>query len=205
VRAFLFSLLVLSMPLAAAEKLTGEQKRGRNVFQACSGCHNVLTDARKAAPSLRTLFGKVRMRNGKRTTEDNVAQLILDGYNGMPSYRNMFRPEDWSDLLAYLKTLRARPEVGSVLNPVRGSDQEILVLGRKLFGEQCGACHDRAGSTAPAVLDVYSREQLASGESVKEATLIQRIRDNHAGKSNPPVDETALFALIALLKAYAER
>ena len=54
------------------------------MFQSCASCHNVLTDARKSGPSLRTLYGKVRLINGKRTTDDNVLNLILEGYNGMP-------------------------------------------------------------------------------------------------------------------------
>ena len=168
----------------SAETLTEEQARGKDVFQACSGCHNVLTDARKAGPSLRTLYGKVRLRNGKRTLDDNVAQLILDGYNNMPSYKNMFRPGEWSDLLAYLKTLRARPEIGAVLTPIRGNDNQVLATGKKLYAERCASCHKSV---------MYERE----------LAMVARIRDNH-GKTIPePLDEGALFSLIAWLKSGA--
>jgi hypothetical protein len=37
--------------------------------------------------ALRTLSGKVRLANGKRTLEDNGADFIKEGRNGMPSYR----------------------------------------------------------------------------------------------------------------------
>ena len=53
-------------------------KRERPYFRRAAICHNVLTDARKAGPSLRTLFGKVRLVNGKRATEQNVLQLITE-------------------------------------------------------------------------------------------------------------------------------
>jgi cytochrome c2 len=77
----------MSLLLAAAETLTPERALGKDVFQACRGCHNVLTDARRSGPSLRTLSGKVRLANGKRTLEDNGADFIKEGRNGMPSYR----------------------------------------------------------------------------------------------------------------------
>lgn len=48
----------------------------------------------------------------------------------MPAYQYMFRPDDWKDLLAYLKTLRARPEFGAPLQPIRGNDKEILATER---------------------------------------------------------------------------
>ena len=189
--------------LAFAFLADPEIERGKDVFRACSGCHNVLTDARKSAPSLRTLFGKVRMRNGKRTSEDNVAQLILDGYNGMPSYRNMFRPADWSDLMAYLKTLRARPEIGAMLQPIRGSDEQVLATGKKLYEDRCRSCHENEGAKAPGILGVYKRDTLANGEPVREAAIMARVRDNHAGAAAPDsaLDDNSQFALIAWLKA----
>jgi cytochrome c2 len=188
----------------AAAPLTPQQQRGKDIFQACSGCHNVLTDARKSAPSLRTLFGKVRLRNGKRTTEDNVAQLILDGYNSMPSYRHMFRPDDWTDLLSYLRTLRGRPEVGISLPPIRGSDEEVLAAGRNFYQKRCGSCHDGVQpAKAPELLSVYSRGQLTTGEPVREAAIVARVKDNHgdtvSGSDTP--DDDALFSLMAFLKA----
>lgn len=181
--------LLFAASVYPAESLTAEQARGKELFRACSGCHNVLTDARKSGPSLRTLFGKVRLVNGKRTLESNVEQLILDGYNGMPSYRHMFRPEDWADLIAYLKTLRARPEIGAVLKPVRGSDQEVLATGKKLYEERCRSCHETFAGSAE--------------EPVKESVILPRARDNHGGTTPPEksLDDAAVFTLLAFLKA----
>ena len=187
--AYFLVLILYASVLSAAGTLTAEQQRGKSLFQACSGCHNVLTDARRSGPSLRTLFGKVRLTNGKRATPENVAQLIIEGYNGMPSYRNMFRPDDWSDLLSYLKTLRSRPEIGAMLKPIRGSDQEVLATGRKLFEERCAKCHDSLKGTAE--------------EPVREASILPRVRDNHGGTVTPedPLDDSAAFSLLAHLRS----
>jgi mono/diheme cytochrome c family protein len=197
--------LILACLLAApvlAE--TPDHEKGKAVFQACRHCHNVLTDARKAGPSLRTLFGKVRLVNGKRATEQNVVQLITDGYNGMPSYRYILRPEDWTDLMPYLKSLRARPEIAPVLKIIRGSDEEVLATGRKIYADHCGSCHDRSEKDKPELLSVYRRETLSTGEPVEEATLVPRIREGHAGMpaKKDVLDDAALFALIAFLRIH---
>jgi mono/diheme cytochrome c family protein len=196
-------LALLSLPLIRAQSLTPEQALGKDVFRACSHCHNVLTDARKTGPSLRTLFGKVRLRNGKRTLEDNVAQFILEGKDSMPSYRYMFRPEEFQALLAYLKTLRARPEIRPVVLPVRGSDEEILAAGKKLYMDHCGACHDAGRTGVPDLLKIYSREKLANGEPVSEIAIVPKIREGHAEmrSKTDELDDAALFRLIAFLKA----
>jgi predicted CXXCH cytochrome family protein len=202
-RLLLVAAAAISLPLSAGPVLTPGQQHGKDVFQACIHCHNVLTDARRGGPSLRTLFGKVRLRNGKRTLEDNVTQFILDGKDGMPSYRYMFRPADFAALLAYLKTLRARPEIRPVLAPIRGSDDEVLGGGKRVYTEHCGTCHDAAQSTAPRLLGIYSREQLATGEPVNEATIVPRIRGGHSGMpaKQDLLDDAALFRLMAFLKA----
>lgn len=202
-RSFLLRFTLIGLSLQASGAQTPEQERGMEVFQACRHCHNVLTDARKAGPSLRTLFGKVRLVNGKRAMEDNVIRLIEEGYNGMPSYRYMFRQEDWNNLLSYLKTLRARPEIGPVLKVVRGSDEEILATGKKLYAGHCGSCHDASDAAVPGLLRVYSRESLSTGEPVKEATIVPRIREGHGGMApkKDVLDDASLFSLIAFLKA----
>ena len=143
VPGLLLQLTLMCVLASSATAESGDHEKGKAVFQACRHCHNVLTDARKAGPSLRTLFGKVRLVNGKRATEQNVIQLITDGFNGMPSYRYILRPEDWTDLMPYLKSLRARPEVAPVLKTIRGSDEEVLATGKKVYAEHCTSCHNR--------------------------------------------------------------
>lgn len=205
VPGLLLQLTLMCVLASSATAESADHEKGKAVFQACRHCHNVLTDARKAGPSLRTLFGKVRLVNGKRATEQNVIQLITDGYNGMPSYRYILRPEDWTDLMPYLKSLRARPEVAPVLKAIRGSDEEVLATGKKVYAEHCTSCHNRPNDTpekTPELLSVYRRETLASGDPVGEATIVPRIREGHAGMpaKQDVLDDTALFALIAFLR-----
>ncbi|HYI92719.1 MAG TPA: cytochrome c [Bryobacteraceae bacterium] len=194
--------VLLSMMLTTAGRTQSTpEARGKDVFRACGGCHNVLTDARRAGPSLRTLFGKVRLINGKRALEQNVRELVTEGYNGMPSYKNLLRPQDWEDLMAYLKTLRGRPEINAVLRPIRGADDEVLSNGKKVYLEQCGACHAQPANRTPEILTVYKRSQLANGDSVQEATILRRIREGHGGMPTRPLEDAVLFSLIAYLKA----
>jgi mono/diheme cytochrome c family protein len=195
-------LLALTLTLTIRAQSTPEA-RGRDVFRACSGCHNILTDARRAGPSLRTLFGKVRLINGKRALDQNVRELVTEGYNGMPSYKNLLRPQDWEDLMAFLKTLRARPQISPVLRPIRGSDEEVLNNGKKLYEDQCAQCHGQPDNGIPEIFAVYKRPQLATGEPVQDAAIVWLIREGHGGMpaKADDVDNAELFSLIAYLKA----
>jgi cytochrome c2 len=120
-------LLTLAAPRLRAE---GDPDKGKALFQTCAGCHNVSTDARKMGPSLRSLFGRVTLRNGKHADDENVRAIVLDGYNGMPSFRYSFKPEEIDDLMAYLHTLKARPE------PAAASSE-----GAAYFKAWCARCH----------------------------------------------------------------
>jgi cytochrome c2 len=123
------SLLLLTH---AAPRLRGEgdPANGKALFQTCAGCHNVSNDARKMGPSLRSLFGRVTLRNGKHADDENVRAIVLDGYNGMPSFRYSFKPEEIDDLMAYLHTLRAKPEPAA--SPSEGA---------AYFKAWCARCH----------------------------------------------------------------
>src|ERR1700754_4351039 len=98
--------IVFLVPTAFA---AGDAAKGKELFVTCAGCHNIDSDRRKMAPSLRSLFGKVTLRNGKRATEENVRAIVLDGYNSMPPFRNNLTAEQADDLMAFLLTLKAKP------------------------------------------------------------------------------------------------
>ncbi len=112
--------------LAAA----GDPVKGKELFQSCSGCHNVANDQRKTGPSLRSLFGRVTLHNGNHADDENVRAIILDGYNGMPSFRYSFRPGEIDDLLAYLHTLTGRPA------------ETKMSAGEQYFRAYCARCHE---------------------------------------------------------------
>ena len=172
----------------------GDPVKGRELFKPCLGCHNVDTDQRKMAPSLRSLFGKVMLRNGKRATEENVRTLVLDGYNGMPPFRTSFTEEEVADLMAYLVTLNTK--VSSA--PATGSDAA--------FNTWCFNCHDprRYGERGPDLRGLFMRAKFSDGQAVTEKALRLLIDDGH-GKAPPLrewLDEPSRVAILNYLKTY---
>src|SRR3954454_16803721 len=100
------------LPLALMLMLMpGDPTRAKELFRSCSGCHNTETDERKMGPSLRSLFGKVTLRNGRRVDPENVRSIILEGFNGMPAFPYAFLDSELDALLAYLQTPKGKPMV----------------------------------------------------------------------------------------------
>lgn len=103
------SFLGVSMMFGAARQDTksaaGDGAKGKDVFEQCSVCHNADTDEKKIGPSLKGLFKRDKLVNGKKVTEDNVREMINNGGNGMPAYADMLSKEDKDNVIAYLKTL----------------------------------------------------------------------------------------------------
>jgi len=96
--------LLLSLACAAAQK-KGDPAKGKVVFEACAPCHNVDSDARKMGPSLKGLFRRAKLENGKPVTEANVrAQIDTEGKQ-MPHYQDILSEQEKDDLIAYLRTL----------------------------------------------------------------------------------------------------
>jgi cytochrome c2 len=120
------------MLLFLALMLAGNVSNGKEMFRTCAGCHNTDNDQRKMGPSLRTLFGKVTLRNGKRVDDANVREIIRDGFNGMPSFAYNFRPAEMDDLMAYLHTLTGKPA------------ETTASPGEKYFTAYCAHCHKAA-------------------------------------------------------------
>ena len=83
----------------------GDAAKGKEVFEQCSVCHSADTDEKKIGPSLKGLFKREKLVNGKKVTEENVREQINNGGNGMPSYQDMLSKEDKDNVIAYLKTL----------------------------------------------------------------------------------------------------
>lgn len=84
----------------------GDPSKGKKVFEAqsCNTCHSTGAD-RVMGPGLKALFARVKMQNGKKPTEANVSAVIDQGGNGMPPFKDMLKPAEKTDLVAYLKTL----------------------------------------------------------------------------------------------------
>lgn len=147
--------------------------KGRELFRTCAGCHNTDSDQRKMAPSLRSLFGKVTLRNGKHADDANVREIVLDGYNGMPSFRYSFRPEEIDDLMAYLHTLTGHPVPAAATG------------GEAVFKAYCSRCH--------TVQDLHGRFK---------PQAVKLIDEGHAGAPAMKdwIDQPSRNALLDFLK-----
>jgi len=88
----------------AADK-PGDAKKGKEVFDQCSVCHNTDNDEKKIGPSLKGLFKHAALKNGKKVTDESVKAMINAGGNGMPSYSDLLSEAEKADVIAYLKTL----------------------------------------------------------------------------------------------------
>jgi len=160
----------------------GDAAKGKELFVTCAGCHSVSDDQRKMAPSLRTLFGKVTLRNGKHADDDNVREIVLDGFNGMPSFRYSFRPAEIDDLMAYLHTLTGKPLKAEIPE------------GEKYYRSFCLRCHNPDSRTAAG-------PDLRGGF---RAEWLSRIDAGHAGSPalQEWLDAAARQSLIDFLKTY---
>lgn len=90
---------------AATKVSTGDVSKGKEVFEQCMACHNADSDEKKMGPSLKGLYSKAKMNNGKKPTDATVTEVINNGGNGMPAYADLLTDDERKDLLAYLKTI----------------------------------------------------------------------------------------------------
>ena len=99
---------VMTFSLTAGSKAGAgkpDPAKGKEVFEQCAVCHNVDNDEKKMGPSLKGLFKKKTLQNGKPVNEANVLGQINAGGNGMPGYSDMLSADDKANLMAYLHTL----------------------------------------------------------------------------------------------------
>ncbi|MCL4793699.1 MAG: c-type cytochrome [Bryobacteraceae bacterium] len=95
--------LLPTVPAAAQNK--GNAAKGKEVYEQCGVCHAHNTDEKKLGPTLKGLYKKPKMANGKAANDANVLEVINKGGNGMPGFEEILEKDEVADLLAYLKTL----------------------------------------------------------------------------------------------------
>jgi cytochrome c2 len=83
----------------------GDATKGKETFEQCGACHNTDTDEKKMGPSLKGLYKKAKLNNGKKPTDANIKEIINKGGNGMPPYEELLSDEEKANVIAYLKTL----------------------------------------------------------------------------------------------------
>lgn len=102
--AFL-SLIVTVLTLSLTAHEEGNAENGKKTFEQCAVCHNTDTDEKKVGPSLKGVFKRKKLQNGKPVTDENVLTQINAGGGGMPPFGDKLSAEEKGDLIAYLHTL----------------------------------------------------------------------------------------------------
>ena len=88
---------------------TGESlSNAEDLFQQCSGCHNIDTDEKKVGPSLKGLFKREKLQNGRPASETNIRLVIRQGGDGMPAFDGILSAGELDRLVAFLKRRRTR-------------------------------------------------------------------------------------------------
>jgi mono/diheme cytochrome c family protein len=96
--------IVLALPLTADDK--GAAERGKEVFERCAVCHNAAPDEKKiVGPSLKGLFQRGKLKNGKEVNDGNVLGVINAGGGGMPPFASTLSQEEKDNVIAYLHTI----------------------------------------------------------------------------------------------------
>ena len=100
-------MLAAGLATAADEKTAakGDAVKGKEVFEQCGACHDTETGEKKMGPSLKGLYKKGKLANGKPVNDANVKAIINAGGNGMPAYEDLLTAEEKNHVLAYLKTI----------------------------------------------------------------------------------------------------
>jgi mono/diheme cytochrome c family protein len=79
--------------------------KGKEAFEQCLICHAVDSNEKKLGPSLKGLFKRAKLQNGKPVNNATVLAQINQGGNGMPPYADILSTQEKADIMAYLHTL----------------------------------------------------------------------------------------------------
>jgi mono/diheme cytochrome c family protein len=107
-RVILFSICIISLGTTFG-RAQGHGKReaapkGEEVIAQCTGCHSIDTDETKVGPSLKGLFKKRQLLNGRPATEANIRLVIKRGVGGMPAFETILPADQLDSLVAFLKS-----------------------------------------------------------------------------------------------------
>ena len=75
----------------------------RLVKERCTLCHYLDRQEAKFAPSLKDLFKRQTLMNGKPVNDQTVSEWIAEGSANMPSFKHTLTPEQIQLIVNYLK------------------------------------------------------------------------------------------------------
>ena len=84
----------------------GDAARGRVIYKRnCEICHHSTSTAKKIGPGLKGIYQRETFAAGKPVSDETMRTWIEDGGKDMPQFKNTLKPEQISDLIAYIRTL----------------------------------------------------------------------------------------------------
>lgn len=87
-------------------KATGDVAAGKAIYEKrCAICHLASSDKTKVGPGLKGLSKRPAFASGKPVTDESLRAWIENGGGNMPAFKEVLKPEQLRDLIAYLKTL----------------------------------------------------------------------------------------------------
>ena len=96
---------IAALSIGRAQAQDDLAAKGKEVFEQCGVCHNTDTDEKKIGPSMKGLYQREKLKNGKPVNDANVLAVINAGGGGMPSYSDTLSDDEKKQVIAYLKTL----------------------------------------------------------------------------------------------------
>ena len=100
--AFLLFATVLVRPAQATHEPT-QTEAWRLVKERCLLCHYVDRTEAKFAPTLKGLFQRQTLMNGKPVNDQSVAEWIADGGPTMPAFKYTLTPQQIQLIVTFLK------------------------------------------------------------------------------------------------------
>jgi cytochrome c2 len=82
--------------LASGQKIYAKQ---------CEICHYATSKAKKIGPGLANIYAGGKFSNGKKVDDASMRIWIESGGKDMPGYKDLLKPSEVRDLIAYLRTL----------------------------------------------------------------------------------------------------
>jgi cytochrome c len=79
---------------------------GQKIYaKQCAICHYATSKAKKIGPGLASIYPGGKFSNGKKVDDPSMRIWIESGGKDMPGYKDVLKPNEVRDLLAYLRTL----------------------------------------------------------------------------------------------------
>ncbi len=86
--------------------MAGSAAKGKKVFDLhCAVCHYTAADAKKIGPGLKGLMKRGKYADDRPIDDASLKDWIEKGGKNMPPFKEVLKPAEIRDVLAYLKTL----------------------------------------------------------------------------------------------------